>query len=480
MTRRGKGTRHSVPFLFVILACRLQRACRLGRSTAWLALLAAACNPGKGMTAYVGASLWDGTGAPVIPHAVILVDQTGHVELAGPADAVKVPRGATEVRLDGKWIIPGLIDADTHAARWTLSRFLAYGVTAARDVGAQQDSIIALREATSLGSIPGPRLYISGAMIDAKPSAWPTATAIGTTEEARKAVDARTLFDATQAVVYGRIDSTLLAAIIDEASTVMLPVAGHLGKVDAVRAARMGVKAIEHLTGIVEATVANPAPFFHEHDDFFLGWTQAERGWATLDSVRLQRTAQTLKQAGVALIPALGLHQVWAHLEDSTYLVTLDLAGVPAPVQEAWDVPDLIARARVGYDDYLTFRRSRPVQDRFVRMYHRLGGLIAAGSDAPDPLLAPGASLHDELALLVAAGLKPQEALLAATRNAARLLNVDSIGVVRAGGVADFVVLSGNPLEDIRNTRKIEGVASRGVYRTQSELRALWRARAGR
>lgn len=459
MTRRGKGTLHIVPFLFVVLA--------------WLA----ACHPGKGKTAYVGGTLWDGTGTPPVPNAVVIVDQSGHIERAGPRDAVKVPRGATEVRLEGKWIIPGLIDSHTHAERWTLPRFLAYGVTAARDAGGRQDSIIALREETSLGSIPGPRLYISGAMIDLKPATWATATAVTTPDEARKAVDARTLFDATQAMVYTRIDSTLLAAILDEATTVMLPVAGNLGKVDAVRAARMGISAIEDLSGIVEATVANPAPFFHAQDDFFQGRNLTERAWATLDSARLQGTAQTLKQAGVALVPTLVLHEVWAHLEDSTYLVTLDLAGVPASVQEAWDVPDLIARGRVGYDDYLAFRKSRPVQDRFLRIYHRLGGLIAAGSDAPNQLLAPGASLHDELALLVAAGLAPRQALLAATRDAARLLNVDSIGVVRDGAVADFVILSASPLESIANTRKIEGVVSRGVYRTEAELRALWRGR---
>jgi imidazolonepropionase-like amidohydrolase len=171
------------------------------------------------------------------------------------------------------------------------------------------------------------------------------------------------------------------------------------------------------------------------------------------------------------------LHEVWARLEDSTYLVTLDLTGVPRSVEEAWDVEDLIARARLGFDDYLAFRRSRPVQDRFVRTYHQLGGLVAAGSDAPNQLLPPGASLHEELRLLVGAGLSARDALLAATRNAARLLGVDSIGVVRDSAVADFVILGASPLDDIKNLRNIEAVVARGVYRTPAELRALWPAR---
>lgn len=440
-------------------------------------LLLAACNPGKGKTAYVGATLWDGTGAPPVANAVILVDASGHVERAGVSDAVKVSRGAAVVRANGKWIIPGLIDAHAHAERWTLTRFLAYGVTSVRDLGGQQDSIVALREATSTGSVPGPRLYISGAMIDGTPPTWGTATATRSDEDGRRAVDARALIDATQAKVYTRIDSTRLAAIIDEAASVSLPVTGHLGKVDAVRAARMGIRGIEHASGVVEATVPDPAPYFEAHDDFFRGWNLVERGWAGLDPAALERTAEALNQAGVGIVPTLALHEVWAHLEDSTYLVTLDLAGVPPAVQEAWDVPDLIARARLGFDDYQAFRRSRPVQDLFVRTYHRLGGLVAAGSDAPNQLLPPGASLHEELVLLVGAGLSPGDALLAATRDAARLLGVDSIGVVREGAVADFVILSASPLDDIKNSRKIEAVVSRGVYRTSGELRALWRAR---
>jgi imidazolonepropionase-like amidohydrolase len=173
---------------------------------------------------------------------------------------------------------------------------------------------------------------------------------------------------------------------------------------------------------------------------------------------------------GAVIVPTLTLHEAWSRLSDETYTGNLDLFGVPEQVRVAWDVPGLVRRARITQSDFRAFRRSRPYQDRFVRLYHRAGGTVAAGSDAPNQLLAPGASLHDELALLVRAGLEPAEALLAATRNAAQLLNADSIGVLRVGAVADFVVLNANPLADIANSRDIELVILRGAPYSPSIL----------
>ena len=106
-----------------------------------------------------------------------------------------------------------------------------------------------------------------------------------------------------------------------------------------------------------------------------------------------------------------------------------------------------------------------------MRRYVALGGTVVAGSDSPNQLLAPGASLLEELGLLVRAGLTPSQALLAATRDAARLLHADSIGVLKREAVADFVILSASPLDDIRNVKQIEHVISQGRRHQPVELR---------
>ena len=436
-------------------------------------VLALGCRPGAGQTAYTGAEVFDGTGAPLILDAVIVVNGS-HIAAIGPAEDVAIPKGATIVPLDGKWVVPGFIDAHVHVERWTLPRFVAYGVTTVRDAGGLLDSVRALRDETVLGSTLGPRMYISGAMIDGAPATWPGAIEVRTATEARQAVDRLRLADAAMAKLYTHIDRTLMEAAIAEARVLKLPVTAHLGRVDAVTAAELGLYGIEHLTGVVEASVPDPGRYFAAHTQgFFTGWNLAEQAWPTVDSAALDRTARALAERNVFLTPTLVLHDAWAHLADPAYLGRLDLSGVPASVREAWDVPDLIRRARLGQDDFRRLQRARAYQDRFVRMYHRTGGTVLAGTDAPNQLLAPGASLHDEMAFLVRAGFLPRDALLAATGNAARFLQTDSVGVLRAGAVADFVVLDANPLQDIANTRRIDRVVLRGTAYLPTDLKEV-------
>src|SRR5216684_7932839 len=121
---------------------------------ALLALVMAACTaPGKGVIALEGATLIDGSGGAPQPDAVILI-RNGHVEAVGQVNVLKVPRGAERISLLGKTVIPGLIDAHAHAERWAIPRYLAWGVTTVRDLGASStDSSVALKNEVNLGSL---------------------------------------------------------------------------------------------------------------------------------------------------------------------------------------------------------------------------------------------------------------------------------------------------------------------------------------
>ncbi|HEY0350854.1 MAG TPA: amidohydrolase family protein [Gemmatimonadales bacterium] len=442
-----------------------------------MSLLLPACKPAPDGLALVGATLIDGTGGPPLADAAVVV-RGGRIESVGTRASFALPERTSEVDVTGRWIIPGLIDAHTHlapAASWAQPRFLAWGVTTVRDVHGELNAVLALRKHANLGSGDTPRMYVAGSMIDGLPTTYPDAIGVNSEKDARKAVDRLVSAGVDFIKIYTRIDVPLLRAILDEAHTFNVSVTGHLGMVDAVTAAKAGMSAIEHMTGVPEAASTQRSSLVAAHyRGFFPGWTASERSWADLDSARLTQVAVRLAEEKITLIPTLVLHETLSRLDDPATARDPSLSDVPAGPRAEWDVPGLINRAGWTEADFAAFRRSRPNQDLFVRAFAAAGGRIAAGTDAVNQLLVPGYSEHREMELLVGAGLTPREALRAATRNGAVLLGVDSLGLLAPGKVADLIVLKKDPLVDIRNTRAIESVMTHGRMLDPDSLRAAW------
>ena len=450
------------------------------RMAVWAVAVLTACTPsGKGVVALEGATLIDGSGGPPVTDAVLLI-KDGHLTAVARVNEITVPRGAQVISLVGKTIIPGLIDAHAHVERWALPRYVAWGVTTVRDLGAlSNDSAFALKADVNLGTAFGPRMFTSGAMIDGVPATYPNAAAVASGSEARRAVDQRAAPGASGAdyiKVYTKITPALLGPLMDEATPLRMRVAAHLGKTDALTAARAGVASLEHMSGVVEAAARNPAPYFRAHDLFLAGWTLEEEGWAALDSATLARTARALAQTHVAIVPTLVVHEILAHLADTSLRSRPEMADVPDDTANVVrQVVSLLRRTNWRAADFAAFQRSRPRQDLFVREFKRAGGLIVAGSDAANQLLVPGASLHEEMLLLTEAGLSPLEAITAATRHGAQLLEADSLGYLVSGKVADLVVLNTSPAQNINNTRDIAWVMIRGRIVRPDSLRTAWK-----
>jgi imidazolonepropionase-like amidohydrolase len=175
----------------------------------------------------------------------------------------------------------------------------------------------------------------------------------------------------------------------------------------------------------------------------------------------------------VALVPTLALHEMLATLGQAREPVGIN--DVPAQAASVRDVAGLLRRAAWGPAQFDAFRRGLPRIDLFVREFKRAGGIVAAGSDAVNQRLVPGAALHDEMAQLVAAGLTPIEAITAATRRGAQVLDADSLGMITPGRVADLVVLNRSPVQDVRATRDIAFVMIRGRLLSPDSVRAQWR-----
>ena len=413
------------------------------------------------MEALTGATLIDVVSGRAQPDGVVLI-RDGHVIAIGTADEVAIPRGTVITPLRGRWIVPGLIDAHAHLQPWGLALSLRYGVTAVRDLHDGVALADTLRAAARRQ--PAPRLFQAVAMLDVPPTTYPDAMPVLSGDSADAAIGRLVDRGAVWAKVYTRVTPDVLAAVVAAARVRRMPVAAHLGLTDAITAAQLGVTSIEHLTGIPEAAGDSTALFAAHAKGFFGGWTAFEKSWGMLDTVALAAVASQLAAQRTFLVPTLVLHQTFSELDDSMALRAPDLAAVPDSVRRNWNVPGMIKRAGWTRADYPAFRAARPVQDWFVRAFVANGGRVATGTDASNQLLVPGAAVHSEMALLVHAGLTPLDALRAATFWAADMLGADSLGRLRTGAPADLVVLSDNPLTDIRNTRKIERVMLGGVW----------------
>lgn len=216
--------------------------------------------------------------------------------------------------------------------------------------------------------------------------------------------------------IYDRLDVSILAAIVDEATKVGLPVAGHAPfAVPIETTLSSGVRSLEH---------GQLYPFAYLSD-------------------------------GVQLPE--GPFQPQTHYPP-------EIASLDAPTLKSWGPENF--RFQMFQDRQLLALRAlgRAALMPFVADLDRAGGKLLVGSDAPEAFVVPGSGLHDELRYLVEAGLTPARVLKAATVDAASYLGRDDWGRVQPGAEADFILLSDNPLEDIAATRSIEGVVNDGHW----------------
>jgi imidazolonepropionase-like amidohydrolase len=439
-----------------------------------VALLAGCRQSHDSLIVLEGATLIDGAGGRPIDDAIIVI-RNGRIEAVARVNEIPVPKGAERVNLVGKTVVPGFIDAHVHLERWALPRLLAWGVTSVRDMSDDGDTALAIKHDVNLGAVLGPRVFSAGGMIDGAPTTYPRATGVRTPDEARRGVDTRAVANADFIKIYTGITPELLRPLMDEAKSLHLRVAAHLGKTDALTAARAGVATLEHAAGVVQAVARNPNLYFRAYDRFLTGWTLEESNWAALDSATLARVATELAALRVAVVPTLVQHDAMARLGDAASANPIGMDDVPADAASVRDVAGLLQRSGWRAQQFAAFRRGRPRLDLFLREFKRAGGVVVAGSDAANQRLVPGAALHEEMALLVAAGLTPIEAITAATRRGAQVLGADSLGMVAPGRVADLVILSRSPAQDISATRSIERVMIRGRFVSPDSLRAAWR-----
>jgi len=414
------------------------------------------------------------TGTLQLEQTVVL--ERNHIASVGPSKSAKYPRNTPSVNCRGLFLIPGLWDMHVHlvfgdwfpgAQGISLPLFVANGVTGVRDMGSELDIVQGWRNEIEAGRLIGPRIYASGPMLDGPKPRFPSSLAIATREDARRAVADLKRRGADFIKLQSLIPRDAVFAIAEEAKKQEIAFEGHVP--DAVRASEMsaaGMKSFEHLIGIFEGSSS-------AEDEFLKGNKTEGRFLATYDPARAASLAEILAKNQTWQCPTLVWERGGNLIDVSDFSKDARVKYVPASWRnKTWKrFTEEIAQG-YGTDDLAIRKRFIEEELEVVGILHKAGVPFLAGTDTPAGVyIFPGYSLHEELQRFVAAGFTPFEALQTATINPARFFGMEGqLGTVEKGKLADLVLLSANPLEDIANTQKVAGVIVNGRYFYRAEL----------
>lgn len=425
---------------------------------------------------FLNVNVIDATGSPVQPGMMVIIkgDRITHI---GKMAKVSFPPGTRIVEGRNKFLIPGLWDMHVHTifGDWipggtdvSLPLFVANGITGIRDMGGDLDTLLQWRSQISSGAILGPRMIISGPMLDGPKSRFPSSVSISTAEEGRKAVDDLKAKGVDFIKVQSFITREGYLGVADETKKLGITLVGHVP--DAMRASETidaGQKSIEHLTGIFEG--ASTA-----EDSFIRGAAKGPKSYLDTYNDRLAAALIAhMARNHTWLVPTLVWERGQWLIDDIDYSHDPALKYAPASWQKkSWPSFTKGILAELDTDPVAVRRQFVQKEFEIVNAMRKAGVPIMAGTDtAAAVAVLPGFSLHTELECFVQAGFTPMEALQTATLNPAKFLGLQNqMGTVEKGKLANLVLLDANPVEDIKNTRKIAAVVLNGRLLDRAEL----------
>jgi imidazolonepropionase-like amidohydrolase len=421
-------------------------------------------------------SILDGHGGPPIPGRVLIEGE--RIAQVLPVDA-PAPHGATVIDGDGGYLLPGFIDMHAHllqprcrseagraggfdrtVSEQMMSVLLDFGVTTVRSPATPTVDGLKLRDDLNAGRLRGPRAFASAELID-EPKL--------TDEQLRGVVREALQRRPDYFKVYARLSPSAVASVIDEAHRHHVPVIGHMGETSWLEAARLGIDHLAHAVDWSPKTLtaeARKSYFDAARARGVRSPFRARIDWLELldlASPEVRDTIAEVARRGISVDLTLVAYDSKFAAPDGGRYAGNRFAKVVSALHRDWtQCPNVTLTADWTADDYRRWNAAYARMQALVRMMHDAGALLVTGTDLTNPWIIPGESLHQEFELLVGAGLSPSAVLKMTGENAARALRSQDVGLIEAGRLADLVLLSANPLQNIGNTRSIRWVMKGG------------------
>ncbi len=424
----------------------------------------------------------------------------GRIIAVEPAADISPHASNTIINGEGKFLIPGLWDAHVHfdyteeLAPRMFDLFLGYGITSVRDTGGRLGKVKAWRDKALENPETSPRVMIAGPLLDGMPNVYdgsapnrpPLSVGSGSVEEVLNILDTVRAAGADFLKAYEMLTPAQLLAVTAAADSLGLKVTGHIPlSMDAISASNAGMDCMEHLRNIELSCATNADELLAQRRKMLamgaedaggvlrtrIHQAQRSTAIANQDSAKTAAVLAVLAQNGTWQVPTLALNTFVRRKYFTRPDWAASVAHLPDSLSQSW-LKRMEELAQRTFPESLAEQGDWSMQ--MIRPLHEAGVELMAGTDCPIAYLTPGYSLHEELAVLVEAGLTPLAALNAATYNPARFFGLENeLGLVKENYLADLLLLDANPLEDIRNTTHINGVVRAGRYYSRSELDAM-------
>lgn len=435
--------------------------------------------------AFVNVNVVDVEQGQILSDHTVVVRENRIVDV-GPAATVSTPASAQVIDASGKFVIPGLWDMHVHTLQtWPVGDetvdlhdtffplFVANGVTGVRDMNGSIDVLLRARDRMESGLLKGPRVVAAGLMVDGEEWSFGS-IAVASHEDGRNAVRQLVEAGADFVKVGGLTPRDAYFGVVEAAEENGLPYAGHVPfQITASEASEAGQQSIEHLDGVLLGCSANEPVLRRDAETLISSegafshlWLARVRAEASaLDTWDAERCSALISQFAENQtwhVPTLVLKRATAFIDDPSVYQDPRTAYIPSYLLDTWGQDNALT-GQYTPEDFMNDKRVFSRHLELVEELHRSGVRLMAGTDTVDPYIFPGSSVHDEMELFAQAGFTPLEALQTATWNPAQYLGMtDSLGSIDVGMIADLVLLDENPLEDIRNTRRIWAVVLDG------------------